>query len=311
MSTNSSSPNISHTSSVTESVLFNVNYGTVSVLVIWLYEYAITFDDEITFLRDSRWSSVKIIYLVCRYLMFPFVITTTFHSFQQGLTTKECKSYFQFSLCEIYVIKSTAHGLTVGSTVAGATIIVCAELMFLVRTYALWRRSRAALIVIFVNFTAFLIPTTVVLALFDSDIMVIPVSGITGCVEVPQNHMIVWAYVFLVIGETEILLSTVYHAVQHCREVGGRNRLLAVLVQHNSFYFCCSLASSVIMVSTMYFIPDPYTGVLADLQAILHGILVTRMHRSLWNSDRNKENPLNPNEILLPTMYFRSPPETE
>ncbi|KIJ11089.1 hypothetical protein PAXINDRAFT_15991 [Paxillus involutus ATCC 200175] len=190
MSTNSSSPNISHTSSVTESVLFNVNYGTVSVLVIWLYEYAITFDDEITFLRDSRWSSVKIIYLVCRYLMFPFVITTTFRIDYEGKSFWECKSYFQFSLCEIYVIKSTAHGLTVGSTVAGATIIVCAELMFLVRTYALWRRSRAALIVIFVNFTvriqndevshcdllclqseAFLIPTTVVLALFDSDIM--------------------------------------------------------------------------------------------------------------------------------------------
>ncbi|KAF8835182.1 hypothetical protein BDN67DRAFT_1072519 [Paxillus ammoniavirescens] len=293
MSTNSSSPNISHTTSVTESVLFNVNYGAVSILVIWLYEYAITFDDEITFLRNSKWSIVKILYLVCRYLMFPFVITSTFHSLQQKLAMKECRSYFQFSLF------------------AGAIIIVCAELMFLVRTYALWCRSRTALTIIIVNFTVFLIPTTVILALFDSAITVIPVSGITSCVEVPHNHMIVWAYVFLVIGETEILLSTVYQAVRYCREVGGRNRLLAVLVHHNSFYFCCSLASSVIMVSTMYFIPDPYTGVLADLQAIIHGILVTRMHRSLWNSDRMKENPSNPNDVSLPTMYFRSLPETE
>ncbi|KIJ12271.1 hypothetical protein PAXINDRAFT_59707, partial [Paxillus involutus ATCC 200175] len=97
-----------------------------------VYDYAITFDDEITFLRDSKWSIVKILYLVCRYLMFPFVITNTF--------------------------------------VAGATVIFCAErkkttspltpsakshsaVMFLVRAYALWHQSRAALIIIIVNFT--------------------------------------------------------------------------------------------------------------------------------------------------------------
>jgi hypothetical protein len=68
------------------------------------------------------------------------------------------------------VIKSIARGLTVGTKVAGGTIIVCAErketsvpkspsakrqsaVMFLVRTYALWHRSKAALIIILVNFT--------------------------------------------------------------------------------------------------------------------------------------------------------------
>jgi len=40
---------------------------------------------------------------------------------------------------------------------------------------------------------------------------------------------------------SEILLSTVYQAVRYYREVGAGNRLLAILVQHNTFYFCCSL----------------------------------------------------------------------
>ncbi|KIJ11078.1 hypothetical protein PAXINDRAFT_15975 [Paxillus involutus ATCC 200175] len=171
-------------SSVTTSALLNLSYGTVSILVIWVYEYAITFDDEITFLRDSKWSIVKVLYLVCRYLMFPFLITNTFHLLQRGLTLEECEAYSQFDFF------------------AGATIIYCADLMFLVRTYALWHRSRAALIIIIVNFAAFIIPMVVILGLFDSVYTIIPVSGITSCNEAPQSRNIVWGYVLLVIGET-------------------------------------------------------------------------------------------------------------
>ncbi|KIJ11095.1 hypothetical protein PAXINDRAFT_15996 [Paxillus involutus ATCC 200175] len=309
MATNSSSPNTGIPTDIA-STLLNVNYGTVSILVLWLYEYAITLDDEITFLRDSRWSIVKIIYLLCRYLMFPFVITNIFNALQQGLTLEECKPYVQFSLF------------------AGTTIVICAErketpspvapsakrrstVMFLVRTYALWHRSRAALVIILVNFTAFLVPLIVILVLFDSGTTMIPISSITSCIADAQSDVLVWAYVIFVIGETEILLSTVYQAVRYYRGVGGGNRLLAILVQNNVFYFCCSLASSVTVVSTMYSSPGPYNTLLATLQAVIHGILVTRMHRSLWNSDRKNENPSNANDISLPTMHFRSLPQAK
>ncbi|KIJ06229.1 hypothetical protein PAXINDRAFT_20566 [Paxillus involutus ATCC 200175] len=183
MSTSSPTPNTSNTPSVTASALLNLNYGTVSILVIWAYEYAITFDDEITFLRDSKWNIVKILYLVCRYLMFPFVITNTFHVLQRGLSLEECKSYSGFDLF------------------TGVTIIFCAEMMFLMRTYALWHRSRAALIIIIVNFTAFLIPMIVILALFNSAVTIMPVSWITSCNDVARTCVLMWAYVLLLIGE--------------------------------------------------------------------------------------------------------------
>ncbi|KAF8835426.1 hypothetical protein BDN67DRAFT_1015571 [Paxillus ammoniavirescens] len=214
--------NASNTPFVTTSALLNMSYGTGELLVNHVrhtgnlvdsaieclfsssgqvYEYAITFNDEITFLRDSKWSIVKIIYLVCRYLMFPFVITNTFHLLQRGLTLEECESYSQFNFF------------------AGVTIIFCADhkgipspltpsancqsaVMFLVRTHALWHRSRAALIIIIMNFAAFIIPMLVILALFDSAYVITPVSGITSCNDVPQSLVIVWSYVVLVIGET-------------------------------------------------------------------------------------------------------------
>jgi hypothetical protein len=101
-------------------------------------------------------------------------------------------------------MKSLARGLTVGTIVAGTTTIICAErketpnrlspsakhqsaVMFLVRTYAIWNRSKAALIIIVVNFTvriqnreasccdllclpskAFFVPIVVILVFFNS-----------------------------------------------------------------------------------------------------------------------------------------------
>ncbi|KIK79165.1 hypothetical protein PAXRUDRAFT_291150 [Paxillus rubicundulus Ve08.2h10] len=305
MSMDTPSPDTSNTTNA----LHNLNHGTVSIPVILLYEYVITFDDEITFLRGSRWSIVKIPYLVCRYLMFPFVITYSLSEFrstmsgpltraaldylQEGLTLEECKFDSQFK------------------SFAGGTIIICAELMFLGRTYALWYRSKAALIIILVNFTAFFIPVLVVRVLFNSAVATIPISGIPSCSDTAQGHAIVWTYILLVIGETEILLSTLYQAVQYYRDVEGKSRLLGILVQHNTFYFFYSLASSVIVIATIYFLPGPYYDLLGDLQVVVHGILVTRMHRSLWSSDRKNKNLSNPNDVSLPTIHFRSLPQAE
>jgi len=85
------------------------------------------------------------------------------------------------------------------------------------------------------------IPVLAIRVLFNSAVTTMPVSGIPSCSSTAQSHVIMWTYILLVIAETEILLSTLYQAVRYYREVGGASRLLAILVQHNTFYFFCSL----------------------------------------------------------------------
>ncbi|KAF9234916.1 hypothetical protein BU15DRAFT_78545 [Melanogaster broomeanus] len=235
-------------SSATASAQLDLNYGTVSVLMVWVYEYAITFDEEVAFLKKSRWNTVKILYLVCRYLPFLCVATNTSHFVQPGLSVKACESYF-FLL-----------------SYANLTIIICAELMFLVRAYALWDCTRLALAVILVNFMAFFIPIVVITALFNSAPTFIAVLGITSCSAASHSRIIFLGYVLLVIGETEILLSTLYRSVQHYRAVGGRSRLLTILVNHNVWYFCCSLTSSVAVILMVASLLDPYNNLLASPQ---------------------------------------------
>ncbi|KAF9234915.1 hypothetical protein BU15DRAFT_65290 [Melanogaster broomeanus] len=174
-------------SSATASALLDLN----------VYEYAITFDEEVrraktihfgtslkrlkvAFLKKSRWNTVKILYLVCRYLPFLWAATNT------------------------------------------SPRIVSEEIDQLLDIHA------------------FFIPIVVITALFNSAPTFISVPGITSCSTASQSRIILLGYVLLVIGETEILLSTLYRSVQHYR-VGGRSRLLTILVNHNVWYFGCSL----------------------------------------------------------------------
>ncbi|KAF9234917.1 hypothetical protein BU15DRAFT_65292 [Melanogaster broomeanus] len=251
--------------SVTESMLLDLNN---------VYEYVITFDEEVrpakiihlgaslkhrkvAFLKKSKWNTMKILYLVCRYLPFLFVAVNT----SSRIVSEDMRILF-FSL---------SHSLV------GASLSVQSpSVMFLVRTYALWDRTRLALAIILVNFMAFLIPIVVLVALFSSTPAIVPVPGITSCGTASQSRILIWSYVLLVIGET-----------------GGRSRLLTILVNHNVWYFGCSLT----------FLPDQYNKLLGSFQTILHAILVTRMHRFLWKSAQ-KENPRNPADVSLPTIYF-------
>ncbi|KAF9232216.1 hypothetical protein BU15DRAFT_81509 [Melanogaster broomeanus] len=229
----------------TASKLLDLNYWSVSVLMVWVYEYAITFDEEVAFLKKSKWNIVKIFYLVCRYLPFLLVTISTSRFLQPGLSLKACQSYVQFILF------------------TSAIIIVCAE-----RKRTPGPLTPLALIIILVNFMVFFIPIIVIVAFFSSapTVTTVPVPGITSCSSASPNRIIIWTCVLLVIGETEILLSTLYRSLQHYREVGSRSRLLTILVNHNVWYFGCSLTSSVAVIFMMTFLPSPYNDFLAGPQ---------------------------------------------
>ncbi|KIJ07059.1 hypothetical protein PAXINDRAFT_19734 [Paxillus involutus ATCC 200175] len=138
-----------------------------------MYKYAITFDDEgrlpTNILLGTSPRCLKV-------TLSNFQLLQTF--FQFGLSLEACKSYFSFNLFAGTTIvcaerKGTPNRLTPSAKHQSAV-------MFLVRTYALWNRSRAALIIIVVNFTAFLVPIVVILVFFNSAVTVIPVSGVTS-----------------------------------------------------------------------------------------------------------------------------------
>ncbi|KAG2145361.1 uncharacterized protein EDB93DRAFT_517545 [Suillus bovinus] len=51
-------------------VLIKIKYAYVALLTLWIYDYVITLDEELSFVKGSNWRVVKYLYLVCRYVPF-------------------------------------------------------------------------------------------------------------------------------------------------------------------------------------------------------------------------------------------------
>ncbi|KAG1776313.1 hypothetical protein EV702DRAFT_1109631 [Suillus placidus] len=160
--------------------------------------------------------------------------------------------------------------------------------MFILRTYAIWGRSRRILIILMSCFGAILIPVGYILTSFGNSITISqpPIPNITSCYNVGESRIIVVAYILLVVGEFEIISFTVYRSIKHYKSLAHGNRLLNIIIQHNIFYFICGLFFSVLLILTIGLLPFVYGDMVSNLQVTVHALLVTRMHLELWKSDR-------------------------
>ncbi|KAH7930236.1 hypothetical protein BV22DRAFT_1055566 [Leucogyrophana mollusca] len=260
-------------SSSHEHILFselNTKNIEVSIATIWVYDYIITLADEITFISNSKWRKVKMLYILCRYLPFLLIGLNTYQVLQPEVELDMCQTYDE--------LNSWLEGV----------ILVSSECMFILRTYAIWERNRRILTVLLCSFFAILIPVVYVMINYDSSTVVTspPVPNISSCYNAGQSHVIVVAYILLVVAELEILLFTLYRAIRHFRHPRGGSHLMNILIQHNIFYFSCGLIFSLLVILTIALLPDPYGDMTSNLQVAIHALLVTRMHLELWKSDR-------------------------
>ncbi|KAG2064302.1 hypothetical protein BDR04DRAFT_279997 [Suillus decipiens] len=265
--------------------LLNLNYAYVSTTVIWVYDYIITFHDELAFIQKSRWGKVKILYLLCRYLPFVLLAADTYQVLQPALPLSLCQTYFE--------INSWLEGIT----------LVAAECMFILRTYAIWGRSRRILIILLGCFFAILIPVVYILITFGNSVTTSepPIPNITSCYNVGESRIIVAAYVLLVVAEFEIISFTLYRSIKNYKSVANDNPLLNILIQHNIFYFICGLFFSLLVILAIALLPFVYGDMASNIQVTVHALLVTRMHLALWKSDRAQRFVL-ADGILLNTL---------
>ncbi|KAG1816923.1 hypothetical protein EV424DRAFT_1540632 [Suillus variegatus] len=215
--------------------LLNLNYAYVSTTVIWVYDYIITFDDELAYLRKSTWGKVKILYLMCRYLPFVLLAADTYQVLQPALPLSQCQTYFQ--------INSWLEGIT----------LMAAEWMFILRT-----SLPSVPLEMTVISQAILIPVIYILTSFGNSVTISepPIPNITSCYNVGESRIIVVAYVLLVVAEFEILSFTLYRSIKHYRSLTNDNHLLNILIQHNIFYFICGLFFSLFVILTIALLPS-------------------------------------------------------
>ncbi|KAG2748767.1 hypothetical protein P692DRAFT_20535802 [Suillus brevipes Sb2] len=245
-------------------------YICTSMATFWFYDYICSFHEEWKFLYRSRWTKVKALYIIARYVPFLFVITDLFLNFSPYENSKKCKI-----LVNIY------SGF-------GVISLTCSECFFVLRTYALWNSNRIVLVAMLS--TLFVIIASFIgicfSAIATSHVTTSAIPGITGCYRSSTSVQFFMPFLLLFIFQLGLVSLTLIRVVQTWRTSNGN--MHAVLVKHNIFYYACGLfLSAVNVLAPVMFSDAAFYSLLEDLQAFILAILATRMHLHLWHIDRN------------------------
>lgn len=247
----------------------NLNYVYVVLVSLWSYDYILCLPDAVTFLVESRWGLGTFLYLTCSHSPFAFLILNLLVVFQPDAPISLCRTY------------------NIINTYIGILTVVCAECIFILRAYAVWERERWIAVCAVVSTIAYLVPITICLQEFNSSV---PepcwIPGISGYLDTGTSSRIFVAFSLVIVAELQILLFLLYRTVKSHGGWRVDNRLMLSLLRHNLLYCGCGLVFSLSVILAAIFLPFPVGHMLAECQVVIQSLLVTRMHRGFWRSDR-------------------------
>jgi len=240
------------------------------MVTFWTYDYVSSLNEEWTFLLKSRWTKVKGLYIITRYVPFLFFIGHLYLNFIPNNNPNKCQT-----------LNTICEGISMVS-------VICSECFFILRTYALWNKSRIVLAVMLFAFFAIIISSVCVLFATTVNVPyeVSAIPGITGCYQGEGSFTIFIPFLLLFVFELGLLCLTFIRAIQTWRATS--NALYVILTKHNIFYYACGLFFSAlnIFVSLLLKSQYDYNSLFQNFQLIILAILATRMHLHLWHVDR-------------------------
>ncbi|EIW86185.1 hypothetical protein CONPUDRAFT_148287 [Coniophora puteana RWD-64-598 SS2] len=213
------------------------NYIGVAITMFWLYDYLIEINAEWIFMRYAKLRKTKVIYLLTRLL--PFAAHGARLTYDLSASPAS----------------TTCHRLSSAMNAFAILIVILAEVLFSLRTYALWRRSRTVLILLIGSFAAAIaggiavwyIPAGTTDSATETDVFLPPTSSVTGCASVSPGISAALSYSFLLVVEIELIILNVMKGVRVRRET--RARFVEILIGHNVLYYVCGTVFTVINVT--------------------------------------------------------------
>ncbi|KAF9465762.1 hypothetical protein BDZ94DRAFT_302624 [Collybia nuda] len=236
-----------------------IQYLKVASFVVFLHDYLVTLELEVTHIWKSNWSTIKVAFLVARYLPFVDVPLILTYSLYSGLTFRDC-----------YIVTSAASW----SSLVG---VGAAEVILLLRTYALWDRSKQLLIFLVLLFIGVFVVGGVSTEIFLRSIQYapLPFPFMRGCFPIAASKLLYVDFVVALVDETVIMLLTLYVGFKRYRH--SRSRLVTVLYRDGVLYFMClfmiTFSYAVVLIAS----PPEYIDLLNTPHRVLHSILGARI----------------------------------
>ncbi|KIP07404.1 hypothetical protein PHLGIDRAFT_423189 [Phlebiopsis gigantea 11061_1 CR5-6] len=216
------------------------NAGALSLLA---YDFTLTFDDEVELIWKTRWNLTKVLWFLTRYPAFIDSTLSIYHQVGTNVAIRTCGMLYSISgwmfLWGIWI----------------------AEIILIIRTWAIWGRNHyiggtlftllcGLWIVSAVYLNQFLHSFTFVLAKNISPIL-------TGCVITSSGDQLWISFVILMIFESIILTLTAIKGIQQFRR--SSSPLVTSLYRDGMIFYVYLFGISVINVSVLLAAPAEYS----------------------------------------------------
>ncbi|KAI5117579.1 hypothetical protein M0805_005641 [Coniferiporia weirii] len=253
-----------------------------------LYDYLITFSNEVDLVWYSKWSSTKLLFFATRYL--GFVTSTAALIYYMDEMKTEAPP--DLSMCGI----------------------VIAEIIMILRVYALWGKSRRVLLLLVSLLSVGFLATIAVFILGEDLIFASPAPGLPPClllhINTRPNYI---GFGLLMAFEFAVMLMTFWKGISYWNERGNQGSLFTTFYRDGALYFvflfALTTANFVICLrKPSENLDGNFYNLVMIPQRALHSIITARMILNLREAALDKQD-----QTTATTLEFRqaAPPGSE
>ncbi|GJF00614.1 hypothetical protein PsYK624_169080 [Phanerochaete sordida] len=241
---------------------------TFTTLCGQVYDYVLTIESEVKLVWYTKWNLTKLLFLVSRYSAFVDAILTTYDHFSPTISEETC------------------HGISnaIPWVILGGVGV--AEIILIIRTWAIWDRDRRIGSALFLSFIGIWATNAYCLAKFMSGSRVQMINTVApsldGCFLETTQDLLVVDWVLVVVFETAILGLTLVKFVHARVGLGPIARgttppLMQSLYRDGILFYVYLFGMSLINVVVLVTTSHDLSTLLACLQRAMHSILSVRL----------------------------------
>ncbi|KAH7906097.1 hypothetical protein BJ138DRAFT_1163427 [Hygrophoropsis aurantiaca] len=197
-------------------------YLQFSGLAILVFDYCINISTEVTWIWDTKWTLVRVLFLVARYVPFILVPVSIYSGLPGTNIQTNCSQW---------------DGARIGMIIIS---ILASDALLFIRIWVLWSRKRVVLIGLIALGLALLGASVALGALTDESINI---EHPGPCMELFRYLIVPWNFIGLACFESVILILTISRIFKHDR----RSRIFAI-IRNDIVYTMCIFGMSVVNV---------------------------------------------------------------
>ncbi|PFH47494.1 hypothetical protein AMATHDRAFT_67626 [Amanita thiersii Skay4041] len=235
------------------------NYSDVASIALFCFDYLLTLSLEIKYVWPSRWSIVKVLHVIMRYV--PFFSVTFLLLVETPSRSAEA--------CTI-LMKMYTFGVV--------TAIFAAEAVLTLRIWAIYSRSRTLGLLLLVIYSGVVLSIfiNVGIMLSYTKFAIIPLPSGPTCLVVRANRKLVFIWFVLAVYDAFQCILLGYQAYEAFRH-GGKFKLFDVIYKDGIIYYIFMMGMSMLGMIFIMSLPPEYLRLSAGPTHVIHTSLTARV----------------------------------